>query len=43
VAHHLSRISTSSLAATLHRGSIASIAGFLAYFHLPRHLSPVAL
>src|SRR3954469_24591737 len=46
VAHEhpqLSQISASSLLATLYLGSIASVAGFLAYFHLLRRLSPVAL
>jgi putative membrane protein PagO len=38
-----SAITGSSLAALLYLGTIASVAGFLAYFQLLRHLSPVAL
>jgi putative membrane protein PagO len=36
-------VSASSLGALLYLGTIASVVGFLAYFQLLRHLSPVAL
>src|SRR3954471_11562514 len=39
----ISAVTGSSLLAILYLGSIASVAGFLAYFQLLRHLSPVAL